>query len=155
MRLMDVTAFKAVVGGDVTASSTNTTKALAVASGLYSYWRDVGEGIGASRISGPTRDIAACLSACDDNPQCAGVAMSGVPTASLGWSNPPGDPTFPTPGQDLPGSWPGPDITSCSLIIGDSDVSSSMRTVTKAALGMCNRLNILASDAPPAECAGL
>lgn len=107
--------------------------------------------IGASRISGPTRDVAACLSACDDNPECAGVAMRGVRTVAAEWSSPPNNPNEVSIG-DPEGSWVGTDITSCSLIIGDSDVSSSRRSVTKAALGKCNRLNVLVLATPPSDC---
>jgi len=137
---MPVTAFKAVVGGDVTASSTNITEAKAVASGLYSYWRDIGANIGTSGSQGPTNHVAACLGACDDAPDCAAVAMAGVSVIAGNWDGT----RIPTTGGTL---------ESCWLIYGSSAVGGSLRSVTKAALGQCNRLNQMAMTNTPPGCA--
>jgi phosphoribosyl-AMP cyclohydrolase len=104
----DVVAFKAVVTGDTTASSMKTSKAKALASGSYTFWKEAaGAAIGKSSTAGPTTSVQACLSACDTDAECAAVAMTGITALNS------------TPG-------------SCSLIKGDTTVATFKRSLTKA-----------------------
>lgn len=100
----DVLAFKAVTAGDTTASS--HTRAHALASGSYTHWKDSGVGVGTSSAVTPTpASVQACLSACDNDFDCAAVAMTGVSGTSL---------------------------TGCSMIKGDKTIATFKRSVTKA-----------------------
>lgn len=106
----DVLAFKAVVAGDTSAAS--KTKANALASGSYSFWKSDAAGIGASSSGGPNTNYQACLSACDADAECAAVAMTGVSSS---------DATA--------------QIGTCSLIKGNSSVATFKRSMTKAVVG--------------------
>jgi hypothetical protein len=132
----DVVAFKAVVPGDTTAASIKKAvaakpaavkhvsaaaaaataaapkgiKAKALASDSYTFWKEAAAGIGASAAAAPagsTDSIQACLSACDDDAECAAVAMTGITIDTA------------TP-------------VTCSLIKGDPSIAVFKRSVTRA-----------------------
>jgi len=103
----DVVAFKAVTAGDTTAAGTRKKVAKGLSSGSYTFWKDSAANVGASSSAGPTDSIQACLSACDNDFDCAAVTMTGV-----------------TSDASLP--------TSCNLIKGDKTIATFRRSVTKA-----------------------
>ena len=112
-------AYKAVVSGDVTAASKadekNKTRASALSSGIYTYYKDVGTDIGTVQtdvtVATGTLTAARCLAACDDDPECMAVAMTGI-----------------TQGGTL----------ACKTIKGDGNPGTFKRSMTKASFATAN-----------------
>jgi hypothetical protein len=102
-----VLAFKALLAADTTyAKSKQDATAKGLASGAYTFWWQSAAGIGAATTPVITSSFQACLTACDSNPTCAAVAMTGVTTSKA-------------------------PVQACSLIKGDSTLATFQRSVTK------------------------
>lgn len=102
-------AFKAVLGGDTTATS---VKGKFLPSGSYTFWPEtfVAGSLGTSQdifSTLVTSTLPACLAACDNDAGCAAVAMTGVNRAN-------------------------DNITSCKTIKGDTTIAAFKRSVTRA-----------------------
>lgn len=113
----DIIAFKAVLGGlsDGSAESlrvpssgpADETKAEALSTGSYTFWRDSAAGVGSDvSTTGPTTSVRACLAACDMDGECAAAVMGGVTG---------------------PGSVP----SSCRLVKGNTAPATFIRSMTK------------------------
>jgi hypothetical protein len=111
-----------VIAGDTSAASVNGTKGLSLASGSYTFWKDAGAGAATVQIGSEITlavtpaDATACLSACDKNPACAAVAMTGATSMTA------------TP-------------ITCKLIKGDSTVAKFKRSVTRTVVGQLELAN--------------
>jgi len=111
----DVVAFKAVVAGDTTAASirnTNNNKnavGKGLSSGSYTFWKEVATTLGATReLVNNVGSVQACLNACDNDFDCAAVAMTGTP-------------------NDMKAA-----PTTCAMIKGDKTIAAFKRSMTKA-----------------------
>lgn len=109
-----VLAFKTVLvdGSTATSSSFNATRAKAITSGIYSFWKDNGAGIGSQTDVSPNPTVKQCLQTCDQDEACAGVVMSSVTSTTTDTTAVP-----------------------CKLIKGSVTVGDSKRSMVKAALG--------------------
>lgn len=102
-------AFKAVLGGDTTATSIKAVKGKFLPSGSYTFYAETADsGLGSAQAPVSTTSLNACLAACDSDGGCAAVAMTGVAA---------GD-------SDT--------IATCKKISGDTTVAAFKRSVTKA-----------------------
>jgi len=121
----DVLAFKAVVPGEDTTTSAQSTGAVrgsALASGAYTFWKTDAFGIGADNsTSGTTTSIQACLTSCDKDGQCAAVVMKDVTSA-----------------ESVP--------STCTMLKGDLTPATFKRSVTKA---VTTRLSVSSLFAAP------
>lgn len=92
----------------VPSSPADKTKAEALSTGAYTFWRDNAAGVGSDvSTTGPTTSVRACLAACDTNSECAAAVMGGI-------------------------SGPASAPSSCVLVKGNTAPATSIRSMTKA-----------------------
>lgn len=121
----DVIAYKALISGDIAASSLRKkpaamiVKATGLATGSYTFWQDSATAVGASQTPINADTVQGCLSACDADSSCAAVVMTGLSSSSTTASKP----------------------DSCSLVRGVGSIAIFKRSVTKA---VANRLTLAA-----------
>jgi hypothetical protein len=105
----DVVAFKALLAGDIAASS---VKVKNLVSGSYTFWGEtVADGALGTLVDNAAATVTGCLAACDSDAACAAVLMAGVTDSS----------------DNITAS-------SCKLVRGTTTVAQWKRTVTKTAV---------------------
>lgn len=115
-----VVAFKALLSSTPRAASVEV-EAKGLASGAYTVWRDVGDGIGTTQTTvASATTIQDCLLACDRDDVCAAVAMVAADAANTA----------------------SPNLSSCRLIFGYRQVGSTMRTVTRVDINRLANANV-------------
>lgn len=123
-------AFKTVTTGVASAfDRSSRTTGLALPTGFYAFWRDVGDGVGALQVPGPSHSLAGCLGACTFDTECAAVAIAGAGLASNAGGS----------AQEAP-------LQKCTLIKGDSSPSTSLRSLIKAAVSDKNQWLAVTQD---------